>query len=151
MASLTRDHTEVALNMHAAIDPDKGQIESILDHDQLELTFSAIHPDATWLELALHLENPLWLHCSRIWLKLQAKAETATHLRPALRLIRPEGFRDQFASIPAHVTPEITDYSTDFSLSPNHMEKVERIALHFFFPPEENKISLCSLVLTGVV
>lgn len=149
IAATTRDHTKIYPGIHIAIDPDKGQIESHPGTDQLELAFCAIRPDATWLELALCLEHPDWLRCSRIWLKIRAHAKTKTLLRPALRLIRQEGFQDQFPPELALLSQTAADYGTVFTLSPRCMEGVERIDLHLFFEPEENWISLHTLLLTG--
>lgn len=148
-SATTTRHSELGSGLHIAIDPDKGTIATV-EHDTARLVVSDVAPDLGWAEFAIKLEQPEWRSCPRIYLQLRASAETQAHVRPALRLLREDGFHDLFAPEASRLGPEPVDIAAVYELSPKIALPATGLAVHLFLDTSDNRYDIHDLVLTGI-
>ncbi len=148
-AVTTDTNAEIAPGVRVAIDPDNGRIDAQPEGTGIGLTFSRVSPYAEWMELAMRLPHPEWQGCGRVWLRFSGQADTEMAVRPALRLIGADGFRDHFAPSPAQLGPDRQVFGSEFTLAPSLMAEVERVDLHLFFTPGNNRVWIGDIGLTG--
>jgi len=146
---LTTTRAEPAPGIHIAIEAEKGQIETVRSQPA-KLKVSNTSDDLKWVELGVLLDEPGWVGCNRIHMKLRASAATRSPISPALRVLYEDGFRDLFPSTKCTIANRPTDIACAYDLSPRVMNKAQNLALHIFFETRENEYELHDLALTGI-
>jgi len=144
----TSDSALVAPNTRISIEPGKGEIH-LTATDHLALAFALSAPDPKWIELAITLPFERWGACRQIFLSYRA-AGSRIRVRPALRLGYENGFHDHF-NIDEHVlAEEVAEFGAEFLIAPRRASEAAWMEILLFFGPEEGRLTIHDLALTGV-